>query len=83
MKSHTRPLVIFALDSDNLELVKHWSEAGSLPKFDCMPSMNSRRCTVFIGIGPFERLRRLSLTALRVISQVVNAVGFAFTRIRS
>jgi len=83
MKSQTRPLAIFALDSDNLELVKHRSEAGSLPNFDCMPSMNSRRCTAFIGIGPFERPHPLSLTALLVISQVVNAVGFVFTKIRS
>lgn len=33
MKSLTQPLVIFALDSANLDLVERWSEAGSLPNF--------------------------------------------------
>jgi len=33
MKSQTRPLVIFALDSANLDLVERWSEADSLPNF--------------------------------------------------
>ena len=107
MKSQIRPLVIFALDSANLDLVERWSEADSLPNFASLLKHGKKFTiagggvydeigswvSVFSGLSQNDhgyycgwRLKRphpLSLTVLLVISQVVNAVGFVLTKIRS
>ena len=54
MKDHTQPLVIFALDSANLDLVERWSEAGFLPNFASLLK-NGRKFTIDGG-GVYDEI---------------------------